>query len=242
MKTIHYIVLGLILSGGGILLLQQTGIIRQPTAEEKQRLKFEDHIKKRYGSDLDQVKATGKNRIRTVSESVPVLIGTLDEVTDQFSLARVKVLDKETSVFPNGNIRTWYKVDLVEFEHKQDKIGEAPLPDNVPSRFLPLLPTESLLFIDGGEMDVDGVHIEQILNDNIVLKLGAEYLVAVDVQSEGKLLFQIANSEGIYQVEEGKLKPLCQSSHDLVRDIDRKYGNDLNRMRSAIQSRKTQKK
>ncbi len=243
MKVIHYLVIGLFLSGGGVMLLQYTRIIRQPTAEEKQRIKFEGLVQERYRADIDRVKAKGGSEIKIVSEVLPSSITTLEQITSKYSLVRVRVKDKEVSVNPNGSIQTWYKVDLLGFEHKQDEIGEGTLPDNVPSRFLPLLPSESLLSEGCGTITVDGIRIESVVTrDKFVLDPQGEYLIAAYLDCEGKLIRQVAQSAGVFQIEYTTLKPLGQRHLELVREVDQKYGNDLARFRTDIQSRQMREK
>ncbi|MGH9768799.1 MAG: hypothetical protein ACREAB_15315 [Blastocatellia bacterium] len=244
MKIILYLVIGLILSGGGVLLLQNAGVIRQPTAEERQRIKFEGQAREHYRAHIASAKAGGASDIRIVSVGLRTNVTALEQITNIYSLARVKVKDKEVSVNPAGNIQTWYKVDLLGFEHKQDKIGQETLPEHVPIRFLPLLPSESLFFVDGGEITVDGIRIKkEIAGENkIELDLQAEYLIAAHLDCEGKLLRKVTSAEGFFHVQGETLKPFGQRDNGLVREIDRKYGNDLARIRSAIQSRQMQEK
>lgn len=241
MKIIYYLVIGLFLSGGGVLLLQYTGALRQPTAEEKQRIKLEGLARDRYRGEIDRAKAENKTEVLLPAAFLMrSTVTSMEQIMRDYSLLRVKVIDKETTVYePDADIKTWYKVEIVETLHQQDKISDKPLFDEVPSRFLPLLPSESILIVSGGEITVDGFRvIRAISSDEVDYIPNEEYLIAAALDYGGKVIFPVAQAAGIFRIENTNLKPLGHKQHQLVREVEEMYGNDVDRFRSDIELRR----
>lgn len=240
MKLIHYLVIGLILSSGGLMLLRSVGVIHKPTEQEKHQARLQDLARDRYGEEIERAKAENKTTILLPAAfGMPSTVTTVDQVMRDYSLLRVKVIDRETAINePDADIKTWYKVKILEALHQQDKISDKPLFDGVPSRFLPLLPSESILIVSGGEIIVDGVRvIRAISSDEVDYMLNEEYLIASGLDYGGKVIFPIALAAGVFRVENTSLKPLGHKEHRLVHEMEEMYGNDVNRFRSDIELR-----
>lgn len=241
MKTLLFLVLGLVLSGGGVLLWQAPGVFRQPTTAEKQRIKLERLARNRYREEIDRAKAENKTVVLLpAATNIPSNITSVEQIMRNYSLLRIKVIDKETTVYePDAGIKTWYKAEIVDTLHQQDKIRDRPLFDEVPSRFLPLLPSESILIVSGGKITVDGVPvIRAISSDEVDYVPNEEYLIASYLDYGGKVIFPASLAAGIFRIENTNLKPLGHKQHQLVREVEEMYGNDLNRFHSDITLRR----
>jgi hypothetical protein len=116
------------------------------------------------------------------------------------------------------------------------------LPENAPSRFLPLLASEGLFHTIGGSATVDGIVIKTLNDDPILLIQGSEYLIAADLTCKGKFINPVAMVDGIFRVEGTKLKPLGDKNCRLVGEVERMYKNNLSSLRSDVQLRKWHEK
>jgi hypothetical protein len=157
-----------------------------------------------------------------------------------YGLLRVKVIDQETTVYasvpeiPNADIETWYKVEIMETLHRQDKVSDEPPPFELPSRFLPLLPSESLLVEQGGVINVDGVAVvREVSTEGDVFIPREEYLIVGYLDYGGKLI-RPEGRAGVFRINNTHLMPHGQKERRLVREIEEIYGNDLDRLRSSV--------
>jgi len=238
MKVILYIALGLVLLCGGALLWRaKTSASRQPTTADIQRAKYEGIVRKKFRKDIERAKAEGKDEIvLPPAEGCPSTVNSIEMIMRDYSLLRVKVIDKETTVpDPDADINTWYKFKVIETLQQQDKISDAPLLDGVPSRLLPLLPSECILIVSGGEITVDGVRVIRVIGDYGVDYIrGNEYLIASKLEYGGKVILPIAQAAGVFRIENTSLKPLGNRWKKLVREVEERYGNDLDNLRSGV--------
>jgi hypothetical protein len=173
-----------------------------------------------------------------IVEGLPSDVTSIEQVIRDYSLVRVKVKDKETTVSDSdGSLQTWYKLDVLEVLRRQKEIGNSPLLEYAPRRFLPLLASEGLFPTSGGSVTVDGIVIETLDDDPIWLIQGGEYLIAADLTCEGKIITPVAMVDGIFRVEDTELKPLGLKNRRLVGEVERMYNNNLSRLRSDMQLR-----
>jgi hypothetical protein len=244
MKIILCLALGLVVVVGGAWMWgAKTKASRQQTDADIERVKVKNEglVRARHRKDIESAKETGKNEVilpAPVDLLTPEL--SLEELLRDYGLFRVKVLDKETTVSePYAEIMTWYKVEVVETLHQQGKIiSDEPLPDEAPSRLLPLLPSERLLVVHGGVVTVDGVKVvRRISTEEIAYIPKEEYLIIGDLVYGGKLITTGSGRSGVFKVKNGQLKSFGQKEHRLVREIEEIHGGDLDRLRSDVQLR-----
>jgi hypothetical protein len=236
MKVILYIALGLVvLVGGAWLWGANTKASRQQTAADIQRVKNEEIVRSHHRKDIESAKEQGKKEVLLPGAfDLPAPELSLEELLRDYGLLRVKVIDKETTVTePDARIRTWYKVEIVETLHHQSMmINDEPLPDEAPSRFLPLLPSESLMVSDGGVITVDGVIVVRgVSTDNVFFIPKKEYLIIAYLNYGGKLIQQGTGRAGVFRINNTRLKSFGENEHRLVREIEERYGGDLDRLR-----------
>jgi len=246
MKFILYIAIGLVLlSGGAWLWRAKTSASRQQTAADIQCAKNERLVRDRYREDIERAKDQGKNEVILPGGiAIGVSPQSLEELLRDNGLLRVRVIDKETTVSePDADIKTWYKVEIVETLHHQSQmISGEPLPDGAPSRLLPLLPSESLLAVSGGVVTVDGVKVVQSVSteENLFIPK-EEYLIVAYLDYGGKLIRPVSGRASIFHIINKRLKS-GQKEHRLVREIEEKYGGDLDLLRSDMQLRQGREK
>ena len=173
---------------------------------------------------MKPAKEQGKKEvILPATISIPTIQLPLEELLRNSGLFRVKVIDKETTVSePYANIMTWYKVEIVETLHLQGKmINDEPLPDEAPSRLLPLLPSESLLVVQGGVITVDGVKVVRSVStgENHFIPQ-VEYLIVGYLDYGGKLIRPSTGRAGVFRINNTHLRSFGQKEHRLVREIE----------------------
>jgi hypothetical protein len=239
MKVILYIAIGLVLLSGGALLWRATrSASKQQTSVETQRAKNERIVRDYYRKEIESAKEQGKNEVLLPGAfDLPTPELSLEELLRDYGLLRVKVIDKETTVTePDARIRTWYKVKIVETLHHQSMmIKDEPLPDEAPSRFLPLLPSESLMVSEGGVITVDGVFVVRgVSTDDVLFIPKQEYLIIAYLNYGGKLIQLGTGRAGVFQVKNTHFKSFGEKEHRLVREMEERHGNDLDRLRSNV--------
>src|SRR5215510_1696983 len=245
MKVILYIAIGLVmLSGGAWLWKLKMSASRQQTAADIQRPKNENILRDYYREDIESAKKQGKKEVILpggIATPTPDL--SLEELLRNYGLLRVKVIDKETTIYvstpeiPSADIETWYKVEILETLHPQRKVSDEQPPFELPSRLLPLLPSESLMVEQGGVINVDGIAVErEVSTEGVVYFPKEEYLIVGYLDYGGKLIMRSSGRASVFHVKNKRLKS-GQKERRLVREIEEKYGRNLDRLRSGVQLR-----
>src|SRR6266540_5047770 len=126
MKVILYIALGLVVLSGGAWLggakmkasRQQTAAditraSRQQTPADIQHAMNEQKLRNKFHDHIARAKAEGSKELVSIVEGVPSDVTSMEQVIRDYSLVRVKVKDKETTVSDSdGSLQTWYKLDV----------------------------------------------------------------------------------------------------------------------------------
>jgi hypothetical protein len=245
MKVILCLTLGLVLLGGGAWLWKATRrTSTQQTAADIQRAKYERIVRDYYRKDIESAKEEGKKEIiLPPAIDLPILEQSLEELLRDYGLLRVKVIDEETTVSePYSDIRTWYKVEIVETLYPQNKRSDEPMPFEAPGRLLPLLPSESLLVISGGVINVDGVAVvREVSTGSVAFNTKEEYLIVAYLDYGGKLIRPVSGRASVFHVMNNRLHS-AQKERRLVREIEERYGGDLDLLRSDVQLRPRREK
>src|SRR5215468_8521634 len=240
MKFILYIAIGLVLlSGGAWLWRAKTSASRQQTAADILRAKNEGIVRDYYRKAIEIAKEQGKNEvILPPGIAIGIAEQSLEELLRDYGLFRFKVIDQETTVSePYADIKTWYKVKIVEILRQQHKVSDEAPTFELPGRLLPLLPSESLLVEQGGVITVDGVTVvSEVSTDGVVYFPKEEYLIVGYLDYGGKLIRPSSGRASVFHVSK-KLLMSGQKKHRLVREIEERYGNDLDLLRSDVQLR-----
>jgi hypothetical protein len=245
MKVILCLTIGLVLlSGGAWLWMAKTRASRQQTAADIRRAKNEGIVRDYYRKAIETAKEQGKNEvILPPGIDLPAPEQSLEELLRDYGLLRVKVIDEETTVSkPYADIKTWYKVEILETLYQQRKVNDEAPTFELPSRFLPLLPSESLLVEQGGVITVDGVTVvREVSTDGLVYFPKEEYLIVGYLDYGGKLIRPVSGRASVFHVINKRLMS-GQKEHRLVREIEERYGNELDRLRSDVQLRQGSEK
>src|SRR5215510_802100 len=117
MKVSTYIAIGLLLSG---VLLQEV------QREDKGLQSPLDRI-------VQQAKEEGRKEvvITRKASGMPTGVTSMAQIIAEYSLVRVKVKDIHATV-GNGEIKTWYKLEVLEEILRQSKVDDQPLSDSIP--------------------------------------------------------------------------------------------------------------
>src|SRR5262249_45791643 len=168
---------GLFLSIAGILLLQNSS----GRSAENENGRPQGLLK----LDIQRAREEGRREVTyIVTCELPTGINSMAEILAKYSLLRVKVIDKETTI--SDDIRRWVKLEALEAIHLQKEVDDRPLVEGAPPRFLPLLPSECVLIEPGAVATVDGIHVERLESNDYTLNRGREYLIAACLESGGK--------------------------------------------------------
>jgi hypothetical protein len=250
MKVILCLVLGLVLlSGGALLWKTKTSASKQRATADIPRAKYEGILRDYYREDIESAKKQGKKEIILPGGiDLPTPELSLEELLRDYSLLRVKVRDTETTVYspvpeiPSADIMTWYKVEVLETLRRQGKVSDEVLPFGLPDRFLPLLPSESLLVTQGGIVNVDGIAVvREVSTEGVVYIPKEEYLIVGYLDYGGKLIRPSSGRASVFQVTNNRLNS-GQKEKRLAREIEERYGNDLDLLRSDVQLRQGHEK
>jgi hypothetical protein len=135
---------------------------------------------------------------------------------------------------------------LARFDYQLIKIQwfakQIPGGFELPSRFLPLLPSDSLLVEQGGVITVDGVTvIREVSTDGLVYFPKEEYLIVGYLDYGGKLIRPVSGRASVFHIINKRLMS-GQKEHRLVREIEERYSNDLDLLRSDVQLRQGREK
>jgi hypothetical protein len=140
--------------------------------------------------------------------AIPTPELSLEELLRDYGLLRFKVIDQETTVSePYADITTWYKVEIVETLHRQRKASDEAQPFELPGRLHPLLPTESLMVVSGGVINVDGITVvREVSTFDVVYIPREEYLIVGYLEYGGKLIRPSSGRASVFHVINKRLK------------------------------------
>jgi hypothetical protein len=106
-------------------------------------------------------------------------------------------------------ITTWTRLHVLETLYPQKNVAAVGIV--IPESIAPPAPDEVILHTDGGEMVVNGVTVRQ--EGGPQLKKGMEYMLVLQLQSNGKVAVPAAGEAGVFEAEAGaQLKPIVASN------------------------------
>lgn len=153
----------------------------------------------RLKDDIQIAQKEGRRAITYIELcDMPSGINSMADILREYSLLRVKVIDKETTI--SDDIRRWVKLEMLEVIQQQNKVDDQPLVEGAPTRFLPLQPSEYILIEPGAVAIIDGIHVERVAHNDYTLIRGREYLIAAYLESGGKRITPVAYVDGIFAV------------------------------------------
>lgn len=160
---------------------------------------------------------------------------------EAFSSSTVVVahLVSKQSTYRDDDITTWNKFAIDE---TLSKAKELPCPGCVlpspPATVLPLSPGEFLVPKTGGTVNIDGVEVQQYLQDYPEYELNQKYLLLLMLYPSG-VARTMGGPVGVFKVlPNDKLAPISESDHKIRKDFKDIYGNSLDQVRKHLQTRK----
>ena len=147
-------------------------------------------------------------------------------------------LVSKQSTYRNDDIRTWNKFAIDEILSKgKDLPCRDCVPPSAPETVLPLSPGEFLLPKTGGIVTIDGVEVQQSVEDYPEYELNQKYVLLINVYSSG-VPQTIGGPVGVFKVlPNDKLAPISESDHKIRKDFKDMYGNSLDEIRKHLRKK-----
>jgi hypothetical protein len=189
----------------------------------------------RLAAVAQRAKAAGENRVELAGPIImPTGITSAVELVKDYSILHFKVTDTAVTA-DNGDIRTWYKLRILDRISTQPQIPTVDGIGDPPPSLLPLKPDETIYIATAGAVTIDGVTIVQNPSERgLVLESGREYVGAFYLHAGGRYAAPAAASSGLYRVVNDELKPQGDEEDGLVRDVGRVFGHRLPQFRADI--------
>ena len=204
---------------------------RASTIEKKEPVPY-DHRLWWYAKEA---KNKGQKKVGVPAPLIEYLgdAGTIS-AEEAFSSSTVVVahLVSKQSAYTNNDIRTWNKfaIDETLSEAKDLPCPGCGLP-SPPAILLPLLPGEFLLPKTGGTVNIDGVEVQQLVEDYPEYELNQKYVLLIFLYPSG-VVRTFGGPVGVFKVlPNDKLAPISESDHKIRKDFKDVYGNSLEQVR-----------
>jgi hypothetical protein len=84
--------------------------------------------------------------------------------------------------------------------------------------------------------------VREVSSDGDIYIPREEYLIVGYLDYGGKLIRPVSGRAGVFHIINTHLKPHGQKERRLVREIEERYGNDLDLLRSDVQLRLSREK
>lgn len=200
------------------------------------KVPFEQDHYSRVAAAIQQAKAAGIHEITLPSPLVmKSAVRTVNDLIRDYSLLRVTVVDA-TTVVDDDNVRTWYKLSVLDVLSRQAQVRQRSLPPDTPRALLPLGGSEVLFVVTGGTAVVDGITVtESPVAAGLVLHKERQYVGGFLLDASGQLVGTAALSASLYELNNNEdLTPLGSPEHALVRDFRDYLGNRLSTLTNTI--------
>jgi hypothetical protein len=229
--------------GQGLLVAFVAGTIwhvqvpfRRFAAARRQRVESEQILREWLREEIADARAKGHKHL----ELLPTIecfahVPRLSEAKSQYSFLHVRVLDWDTLIGRYAWFSTWYKLEIIEALQDRGFIPSDPIPDeDLPAKFLPLLPNECLLGTSYGEMVVDGMLISRpFRDDDVVLRPSREYLIVGFYRGSRSVVGSIASTDAIFDISGRNFSP-AGFKPNILAQLQEVTGNNLDRLREYL--------
>jgi hypothetical protein len=190
----------------------------------------------RLTTAVQRAKAAGESRIELPG---PVIMQTgvtnAVELIKNYSILHFSVAESVETIDSAGDIRTWYKLKLLERINIQPQIAAGDLLGDVPPPLLPVRDDETIYTTTAGTVVIDGVTVVQSPSERgLVLEKGREYVGAFYLLLGGRHAKLAVASASLYAVINDDLKPQADEEDGLVKDVRRHFGARLSTFRAAV--------
>jgi len=213
-------------------------VVRTASTTQQKRAPDKDSLK----WYANEAKNKGQKKVGVPAPLVEYLGGAgLISAEEAFSSSTVVVahLVSKQSTYRNNDIRTWNKfaIDETLSEAKDLPCPGCVLP-SPPATLLPLSPGEFLLPKTGGAVNIDGVEVQQFVEDYPEFELNQKYVLLLLLYPSG-VARTFGGPVGVFKVlANDKLAPISESEHKIRKDFKDLYGNSLDQVRKHLKTSK----
>lgn len=213
-------------------------VVRTASTIQKKPTPYKDRLK----WYANEAKNNGQKKVGVPGPLIEYLgdAGTISaEEAFSYSTVVVAHLVSKQSSYKDDEIRTWNKfvIDETLSEAKDILCPRCVLPPP-PATLLPLSSGEFLLPKTGGTVNIDGVEVQQFVEDYPEYELNQEYLLLVTLYPSG-LARTFGGPIGVFKVlKNDKLAPISESDHKIRKDFKDLYGSSLDQVRKHLKTSK----
>ena len=163
------------------------------------------------------------------------------EAASQMPVVVAQPLAKQSSMWGDYGVVTWYKFRIIE-NLNNENLTEGALHRDTPAELLPLRVGEFLLAIPGGVIEVNGVRVITVSRLNfsmsqqyLLFLMAANYNYPNPTGMTGVLPF---GNRSVFTVNaDGVIEPVFREPHPLQEGIESRYRNSLERLRAGLTRR-----
>ena len=231
MKTKLIIIVLLVAAAAALGVVRTASTIQQKRAPDRDSLKW-------YANEA---KNKGQKKVGVPAPLVEYLggAGTIS-AEEAFSSSTVVVahLVSKQSTYRNNDIRTWNKF-VIDETLSEVKYLPNPgyLPPSPPATLLPLSRGEFLLPKTGGTVNIDGVEVQQFVEDYPEYELNQKYVLLITLYPSS-VARTFGGPVGVFKVlANDKLAPVSESEHKIRKDFKDLYGNSLDQVRKHLRNK-----
>jgi len=213
------------------------GVVRTASTLQKKPSPHKDYLK----WSANEAKNKGQRRVRVPAPLIEYLggAGTIS-AEEAFSDSTVVVahLVSKVSTYRDEDITTWNKFAIDEtLSEAKHLTCPGCLPRSPPETVLPLSPGEFVLPKTGGTVDIDGVEVQQFVEDYPEFELNQKYLLLIALYPSG-VARSFGGPVGVFKVlPNDKLAPISESEHKIRKDFKDVYGNSLAQVRKHLKEK-----
>src|SRR5215216_2084529 len=194
------------------------GVVRTASTIQKKPVPYKDRLK----WYANQAKNKGQQKVAVPAPLVEYLGGAGTISAEQaFSSSTVVVahLISKQSTYSDADITTWNKFAIDEtLSEPKDLPCPGCVPPSPPATVLPLSPGEFLLPKTGGTVNIDGVEVQQSVDDYPEYELNQKYVLLINIYPSG-VARTIGGPVGVFKVlPNDKLAPVSESEHKIRKD------------------------
>lgn len=184
-----------------------------------------------------RAKAEGKSSITIPGLIIdyPNMGLSLDEVLNKFSTLVVEVAESKSFVPESEDIRTAYKLRIVEFVSQKppDVCETCPPLTDVSDQLSPANFNEFVLEVSGGTVTIDGVKVTMMNGGKLTFAEGKKYLMLVSFTPGGMARLAVGPS-GVFRIKDGDSLESINNSKDLIpAQIASRFSNNLSTFKQA---------
>ena len=231
MKTKLIIVVLLVAAGAVVGVVRTASTIQRKPVPYKDRLKW-------YANEA---KNKGQKKVGVPAPLVEYLgdAGTISaEEAFSYSTVVVAHLVSKQSTYSDADITTWNKfaIDETLSQAKNLMCPGCVLP-SPPATVLPLSAGEFLLPKTGGTANIDGVEVQQFVEDYPEYELDQKYVLLITLYPSG-IARTFGGPIGVFKVlPNDKLAPISESEHKIRKDFKDVFGNSLDQVRKHLKNK-----